>query len=129
MESGELMLRIYDENLFLQVYKAMHQSPSDSKTCMKIEKGSSPSPVPPDKGSKKKSKEDKGQCVDPGESPHIPTTCYTPHPSVLVGNASKTSSKDASNHFFDPPREMFQCQANDDKQALGGRQPIQNILF
>ncbi|MED6152821.1 hypothetical protein PIB30_095688 [Stylosanthes scabra] len=42
----------------LQVYKAMHQSPSDSKTCMRIEKGNSPSPVPPDKGSKKKSKED-----------------------------------------------------------------------
>ncbi|MED6190681.1 hypothetical protein PIB30_108079 [Stylosanthes scabra] len=67
------------------------------------EKGNSPSPVPPDKGSKKKSKEDKGKPVDPGESPHIRTTSYTPHPSVLVGSASKASSKDVSNHFFDPP--------------------------
>ncbi|MED6117567.1 hypothetical protein PIB30_111186, partial [Stylosanthes scabra] len=65
----------------------MHRSPSDSKTCMKIEKGNSSSPVPLDKGSKKKSKEDKGKSVDPGKSPHIPTTSYTPHPSVLGGNA------------------------------------------
>ncbi|MED6215014.1 hypothetical protein PIB30_109165, partial [Stylosanthes scabra] len=72
----------------------MHQSPSDSKTCMRIEKGNSPILVPPDKGSKKKSKDDKGKSVDPGESPHIPTTSYTPHPSVLGGNASKPSSKD-----------------------------------
>ncbi|MED6137790.1 hypothetical protein PIB30_068283 [Stylosanthes scabra] len=47
--------------------------------------------------------EDKGKSVDPGKSPHIPTTSYTPHPSVLVGSASKASSKDVSNHFFDPP--------------------------
>ncbi|MED6163901.1 hypothetical protein PIB30_084586, partial [Stylosanthes scabra] len=47
--------------------------------------------------------EDKGKSVDPGESPHIPTTSYTPHQSALVGSASKTSSKDVSNHFFDPP--------------------------
>ncbi|MED6153487.1 hypothetical protein PIB30_102452 [Stylosanthes scabra] len=62
-----------------------------------------PQSMPPDKGSKKKSKEDKGKSVDPGESPHIPTPSYSPHPSALVGNASKTSSKDTSNHFFDPP--------------------------
>ncbi|MED6129486.1 hypothetical protein PIB30_108403 [Stylosanthes scabra] len=103
MESGELMLRIYDENLVLQVYNAMHQSPTDSKTCMKIEKGNSPRPVPPDKGSKKNTKGDKGKSVDPGESPHIPTTSYIPHPSVLVRSASKASSKDVSNLFFDPP--------------------------
>ncbi|MED6117748.1 hypothetical protein PIB30_112657, partial [Stylosanthes scabra] len=87
MESGELMLRIYDENLVLQVYKAMHQSPTDSKTCMKIEKGNSPSPVPPDKGSKKNTKGNKGKSVDPGESPHISTTSYIPYPSVLVRSA------------------------------------------
>ncbi|MED6214812.1 hypothetical protein PIB30_106993 [Stylosanthes scabra] len=73
------------------------------KKSLKKEKGNSASPVPPDKGSKKKSKEDKGKPVDPGESPHIPTASYTPHPSVLVGSASKASSKDVSNHFFDPP--------------------------
>ncbi|MED6190053.1 hypothetical protein PIB30_101967 [Stylosanthes scabra] len=47
--------------------------------------------------------EDKGKSVDPEESLYIPTTSYTPHPSVLVGSASKASSKDVSNHFFDPP--------------------------
>ncbi|MED6202507.1 hypothetical protein PIB30_106317, partial [Stylosanthes scabra] len=68
-----------------------------------IEKGNSPRPVPPDKGSKKNTKGDKGKYVDPGDSPHIPTTSYIPHPSVLVRSASKASSKDVSNLFFDPP--------------------------
>ncbi|MED6116514.1 hypothetical protein PIB30_101003, partial [Stylosanthes scabra] len=67
------------------------------------EKGNSPRPVPPDKGSKKNTKGDKGKSVDPGESPHIPTTSYIPHPSVLVRSASKASSKDVSNLFFDSP--------------------------
>ncbi|MED6190113.1 hypothetical protein PIB30_102594, partial [Stylosanthes scabra] len=47
--------------------------------------------------------EDKGISIDPGESPHIPTTSYTPYPSVLVRSASKAYSKDESNRFFDPP--------------------------
>ncbi|MED6188811.1 hypothetical protein PIB30_089458 [Stylosanthes scabra] len=76
MESGELMLRIYDENLVLQ--------------CLQ-------------KGSKKKTNKDKGKSVDLGESPHMPITSYTPHPSVLVGSTSKASSKDVSNNSFDPP--------------------------
>ncbi|MED6117546.1 hypothetical protein PIB30_110999, partial [Stylosanthes scabra] len=35
MESGELILRVHDECLILNVYKSMHSS-SDTQTCMKI---------------------------------------------------------------------------------------------
>ncbi|MED6190623.1 hypothetical protein PIB30_107593 [Stylosanthes scabra] len=100
MESGELMLRVHEESLVLQVYKAMHQSPSDSKTCIRMEESDPVKIVPPDKSPKKKSKEDKGKSIDFEDTP---TAFYIPYPSVLVGSDNKASSKDASNHYFNPP--------------------------
>ncbi|MED6201809.1 hypothetical protein PIB30_098832 [Stylosanthes scabra] len=100
MESGELMLRIHDKFLVLQVYKAMHHSPSDPKICMKVEEGDQAHIAPPDKSPKKKSKEDKGKSIDFEDTP---TASYIPYSSVLVGSDNKASSKDASNQYFEPP--------------------------
>ncbi|MED6116707.1 hypothetical protein PIB30_102700, partial [Stylosanthes scabra] len=102
-ESGELMLQIHDECLILQVYKAMHQSPSDSKTCMKVEESDPVKTAPPNKSPKKKAREDKGKSIDIGEFTHIPTIPHVPYPFALVGRNNRASSKDVSNHFFDPP--------------------------
>ncbi|MED6117277.1 hypothetical protein PIB30_108507 [Stylosanthes scabra] len=69
MESGELMLRIRDECLVLQVYKAMHP-PCDSMNCMKMEEVDPTRTKPPDKKDKrpkKKSKEEKGKTIDSKE--------------------------------------------------------------
>ncbi|MED6175139.1 hypothetical protein PIB30_075583 [Stylosanthes scabra] len=100
MESGELILRIHDECLVLQVYKAMHP-PHDSKTCMKIEEANPTSNK--DKGPKKKSKEEKGKTTDSEEFQQIPKAPNVPSLPANVGNNSKVSSKDVSNHYFDPP--------------------------
>ncbi|MED6189649.1 hypothetical protein PIB30_098108, partial [Stylosanthes scabra] len=51
MESGELMLRIHDECLVLQVYKAMHP-PHDSMNCVEMEEVDPTSTKPPDKKDK-----------------------------------------------------------------------------
>ncbi|MED6154127.1 hypothetical protein PIB30_109025 [Stylosanthes scabra] len=56
--------------------------------------------APPDKSPKKKSKEDKGKSIDFEDTP---TAFYIPYPSILVGSDNKASSKDASNHYFNPP--------------------------
>ncbi|MED6154388.1 hypothetical protein PIB30_111927, partial [Stylosanthes scabra] len=45
--SGELMLRIHDECLILNVYKSMHSS-SDAQTCMKINSIAQANTKPPD---------------------------------------------------------------------------------
>ncbi|MED6211045.1 hypothetical protein PIB30_069831 [Stylosanthes scabra] len=100
MESGEVMFQIHDESLVLQFYKTMHQSPSDSKSCIKVEEVNPVKKAPPNKSSKKKSKEDKGKSIAFEDTP---TTPHIPYPSVLVGNNNNASSKDVSNHFFDPP--------------------------
>ncbi|MED6111596.1 hypothetical protein PIB30_053660 [Stylosanthes scabra] len=101
VENGELILRVHDESLVIQIYKPMHQSPSDSKQCMKMEEGDSVKTAPPDKSSKKKkSKEEKGKSIAFEDTP---TASYTPYSAVLVGSDSNASFKDASNHFFDPP--------------------------
>ncbi|MED6175323.1 hypothetical protein PIB30_077254 [Stylosanthes scabra] len=47
MESGELMLRVHDECLILNVYKSMHSS-SDAQTCMKINSITQENTKPPD---------------------------------------------------------------------------------
>ncbi|MED6205631.1 hypothetical protein PIB30_019378 [Stylosanthes scabra] len=52
-----------------------------------------------DRSSKKKSKEDKGKSI----AFDTPTNSHIPYPSVLVGSDNNASSKDVSNHFFDPP--------------------------
>ncbi|MED6208747.1 hypothetical protein PIB30_048194 [Stylosanthes scabra] len=51
MESGELMLRIHDECLIINIYKSMHSS-SGTKTCMKINSVDRASTKPPDKQTK-----------------------------------------------------------------------------
>ncbi|MED6214005.1 hypothetical protein PIB30_098854 [Stylosanthes scabra] len=48
MESGELMLRIHDEYLILNIYKSMHSS-SGAKTCMKINSIDPASTKPPER--------------------------------------------------------------------------------
>ncbi|MED6128232.1 hypothetical protein PIB30_095606, partial [Stylosanthes scabra] len=82
---------------------AMHHSPSDPKICMKVEEGDPVKITPPNKSSKKKTKEDKGKSIDTGEFTHISTVPHIPYPSILVGRNNRASSKDVSNHFFDPP--------------------------
>ncbi|MED6176052.1 hypothetical protein PIB30_084240 [Stylosanthes scabra] len=72
----------------------MHQSPSDSKICMKVEEDDAMKIAPSDKSPKKKSKEDKGKSIDIGEFTHIPTIPHVPYPSVLVGRNNRASSKD-----------------------------------
>ncbi|MED6106245.1 hypothetical protein PIB30_003204 [Stylosanthes scabra] len=91
VESGELMLR------------PIHQSPSDPKSYMKIEKGNPVKTAPPDKGPKKKSNEDKGKSIDYGEFIQSSTASHIPYSFVLVGSNNNASSKNVSNHFFDPP--------------------------
>ncbi|MED6203420.1 hypothetical protein PIB30_115339, partial [Stylosanthes scabra] len=89
MESGELMLRVNDESLVIQVYKPMHQSPPDSKLCLKVEKGDHIEQTLPDK--KKEFEEDKGKSILIEDTP---TTSDDPYSSVLVGSDNKTFSKD-----------------------------------
>ncbi|MED6142154.1 hypothetical protein PIB30_110882, partial [Stylosanthes scabra] len=96
MESGELMLRIHDECLVLQVYKAMHP-PRDSMNCMKMEEGDPTSTKPldkKDKGPKKKSKEEKGKTIDSEEFQQIPKAPNVPSPPTNMGSNSKASAKD-----------------------------------
>ncbi|MED6215432.1 hypothetical protein PIB30_113673, partial [Stylosanthes scabra] len=51
MESGELMLRVHDECLIINIYKSMHSS-SGAKTYMKINSVDPASTKPPDKQTK-----------------------------------------------------------------------------
>ncbi|MED6150800.1 hypothetical protein PIB30_075980 [Stylosanthes scabra] len=51
MESGELMLRIHDKCLILNIYKSMHSS-SGAKTCMKINSVDPASTKPPERSGK-----------------------------------------------------------------------------
>ncbi|MED6213548.1 hypothetical protein PIB30_094451 [Stylosanthes scabra] len=102
MESGELMLRIHDECLVLQVYKALHQSSRDSMSYMKMEEGNPPSPAPPDKGPKKKSKEEKGN-HDSVKFQQIQQISHVPYLPVIVGSNNKASSKGIGNQTFEPP--------------------------
>ncbi|MED6127029.1 hypothetical protein PIB30_084127 [Stylosanthes scabra] len=51
MESGELILRIHDECLILNIYKSMHSS-SGAKTCMKINSVNPASTKPPERSGK-----------------------------------------------------------------------------
>ncbi|MED6141947.1 hypothetical protein PIB30_108478, partial [Stylosanthes scabra] len=48
---GELMLRIHDECLIINIYKSMHSS-SGTKTCMKVNSVDPTSTKPPDKQTK-----------------------------------------------------------------------------
>ncbi|MED6151918.1 hypothetical protein PIB30_086927, partial [Stylosanthes scabra] len=105
MESGELMLRIHDECLVLQVYKAMHP-PRDSMNCMKMEEVDPTSTKPPDKknkGSKNKSKEENRKTIDSEELQQIPKAPNVPSLPAYMGSISKASFKDVSNHYFEPP--------------------------
>ncbi|MED6124543.1 hypothetical protein PIB30_059905 [Stylosanthes scabra] len=70
----------------------MHQSPSDPKSCMKMEEVNPVKKAPPDRSLKmKKSKEEKGKSI---ASEHTPTASHIPYPSVLVGSDNNASSKD-----------------------------------
>ncbi|MED6201953.1 hypothetical protein PIB30_100404 [Stylosanthes scabra] len=51
MESGELMLKIHDECLILNIYKSMHSS-SGARTCMKINSADPASTKPPKRSGK-----------------------------------------------------------------------------
>ncbi|MED6213448.1 hypothetical protein PIB30_093451 [Stylosanthes scabra] len=134
MESGELMLRIHYECLTFNVYKSMHPS-RDSKSCMKMEEIDPTNTKPPDKpinkakGPKKKSKEDKGKTNDPEKFKQTQKALHMPYLPVIVGRTNKASSTGVGNQTFEHHKERLQCQANDDKQALGARQPVQNILL
>ncbi|MED6161680.1 hypothetical protein PIB30_063003 [Stylosanthes scabra] len=88
-------------SLILQVYKAMHP-PHDSKTCMRVEEDNPPSPVPPDKGPKKKSKGKKGN-HDSVKFQQFQKAPNVPYPPVIVGSNNKASSKGVDNHSFEPP--------------------------
>ncbi|MED6123996.1 hypothetical protein PIB30_054839 [Stylosanthes scabra] len=109
MESGELMFRIHDECLVLQVYKAMHQSPRDSMSCMKMEEVNPTSTKPPDKpinkdrGPKKISKEDKGKSIDSGKFSHTQRVSNVPYPPIIVGSNNKASCKGVGNQTFELP--------------------------
>ncbi|MED6125522.1 hypothetical protein PIB30_069296 [Stylosanthes scabra] len=99
------MLRIHDECLVLQVYKAMHP-PRDSMNCMKMEEGDPTSTKPPDKkdkGPNKKSKEEKGKTIDSEVLQQIPKAPNVPSLPANMGSNSKAFSKDVSNHYFEPP--------------------------
>ncbi|MED6223274.1 hypothetical protein PIB30_072431 [Stylosanthes scabra] len=99
------MLRIHDECLVLQVYKAMHP-PRDSMNCLEMEEVDLTSTKPPDKkdkGPKNKFKVEKGKTIDSEELQQIPKAPNVPSPPANMGSISKASSKDASNHYFNPP--------------------------
>ncbi|MED6115783.1 hypothetical protein PIB30_094015, partial [Stylosanthes scabra] len=90
------MLRIHDECLVLQVYKAIHP-PRDSMNCMKMEEVDPTNTKPPgkkNKGPKKKSKEEKGKTIDSEEFQQIPKAPNVPLPLANMGSNSKASSKD-----------------------------------
>ncbi|MED6223649.1 hypothetical protein PIB30_076133 [Stylosanthes scabra] len=102
MESGELMLRIHDECLVLQVYKAMH-SPRDSKTCTRVEEIDQVNTAPPNKGPKKKSKEENGTTNDSVEFQQIQESPTVPYLPAIMGSNNKAYmiTKDVGNHFFE----------------------------
>ncbi|MED6148476.1 hypothetical protein PIB30_053517 [Stylosanthes scabra] len=68
---------------------------------MKVEKGNPVKTAPPDKGPKKKSKEDKGKSIDYGEFLQSPTASHIPYSSVLVGSDNNASSKDVDGYSCD----------------------------
>ncbi|MED6153035.1 hypothetical protein PIB30_097653 [Stylosanthes scabra] len=129
MESGELMLRIHDECLVLQVYKAMHQSPCASISCMKVEEVDQVNTSPLDKKPKKKSKEDKGKSIDYGEFQQLQKTFNVPYPPEIMKNNDRASSKMSATTTLSHNKNNLSVKLSDDKQALDGRQPIQYILF
>ncbi|MED6210051.1 hypothetical protein PIB30_060401 [Stylosanthes scabra] len=182
MESGELMLRVHDECLILNIYKYMHSS-SGAKTCMKInsvdpastkppersgktignnskdkksaedfrpspsqqKEEAAISPIPAEEEKKKKElkaenknktpkkepKEEKGATNDSVKCQQIQKVSTTPYLPTIMGSNNKTYmiTEGVCNKFFEPPSgDKKQCQANDDKRALVGRQSNHSIL-
>ncbi|MED6153721.1 hypothetical protein PIB30_104839 [Stylosanthes scabra] len=56
-----------------------------------------------DKGPKNKSKEEKGKTIDSEEFQQILKAPNVPSLPANMGSISKASSKDVSNHYFQPP--------------------------
>ncbi|MED6153206.1 hypothetical protein PIB30_099453 [Stylosanthes scabra] len=90
---------ILDMEEVLQVYKAMHP-PRDSMNCMKMEEVD---PTSKDKGPKKKFKEERNKTINSEELQQIPKAPNIPSLPANMGSISKASSKDARNHYFEPP--------------------------
>ncbi|MED6205630.1 hypothetical protein PIB30_019377 [Stylosanthes scabra] len=70
---------------------------------MKVEEVNPVKKAPPNKSSKKKSKEDKGKSI----AFDTPTNSHIPYPSVLVGSDNNASSKDrriTPNHALATPK-------------------------
>ncbi|MED6205756.1 hypothetical protein PIB30_020725 [Stylosanthes scabra] len=134
MESGELMLRVNDKYLILNVYKFMHSS-SDIKSCIKMGMSDPPSSEPPDKSlytpslckppivdttikkgritsskvgeaHKKKGKGEKGEQehADKLSSSHQALEVQSPS-LIWTDNKKKAVINDVSSRNFDPPRE------------------------
>ncbi|MED6163792.1 hypothetical protein PIB30_083445 [Stylosanthes scabra] len=133
MESGELMLRVHDECLILNIYKSMHSS-SGAKTCMKInskeeaaippipaeeeKKKKGPAaymPKPPylqslkagnkNKAPKKESKEEKDTTNDSVKFHQIQIVPTMPYLPTIMGSNNKTYmiTEGVFNKFFEPP--------------------------
>ncbi|MED6126836.1 hypothetical protein PIB30_082346, partial [Stylosanthes scabra] len=62
--------------------------PRDSKTCMKMEEVDQVKTAPPNKGPKKKSKEEKGN-QDSVKFQQLQKDPNVPYPSVIVGSKNK----------------------------------------
>ncbi|MED6140697.1 hypothetical protein PIB30_095885 [Stylosanthes scabra] len=84
--------------------------------------------APPNKSPKKKAKEDKGKSIGTGEFTHIPTIPHVPYPFALVGRKNRAPPKDVPTTSLIPHKNMLSIKLSDDKQALGGRQLMQQIL-
>ncbi|MED6212752.1 hypothetical protein PIB30_086568 [Stylosanthes scabra] len=99
------IIRIHDECLVLQVYKAMHKSPHDSKTCVKMEEVDQVNHAPPAKNPKKK--KDQGDKSKQNYVIHSSSSQQTSQ----VSNCSlvweimrhKHVTEGASSKYFDPP--------------------------
>ncbi|MED6165207.1 hypothetical protein PIB30_097380 [Stylosanthes scabra] len=114
MESGELMLRIHDECLILNIYKSMHSS-SGAKTCMKINSVDPASTKPPERSEKtignnsqdKESAKDfqKDGTKDFVKFQQIQTVPMMPYLPTTMGSNNKTYmiTEGVCNKFFEPP--------------------------
>ncbi|MED6114982.1 hypothetical protein PIB30_085731 [Stylosanthes scabra] len=129
MESGELMLRIHDECLVLQVYKAMHP-PRDSMNCMKMEEVDPTSTKPPDKkdkGPKKKSKEEKGKTIDSEEFQQIPKAPNMPPPPANMEATVKPLPRMLATTTLSHHKNNLNVKLSDDKQALDIAQNVTSL--
>ncbi|MED6113977.1 hypothetical protein PIB30_075816 [Stylosanthes scabra] len=83
---------------FLATSRALIDMESD---LYEVEEDNPPSPAPPDKGPKKKSKGEKGT-HDSVKFQHFQKAPNVPYPPVIVGSNNKASSKGVGNQTFEP---------------------------